>query len=257
MRPRRVPTTVNAYADAFHRNGFVLVRRMFDRKEARQHAAWIEDLAGRPPELGRQMVYFEDSLSEKGIRILARIEKFADYHAGFSKLVADSRLLTLLESLLDDEPVLFKDKVNFKMPGGQGFAPHQDIQPGWDDYASYFISVLIAVDANTIENGCLEVAAGAHRRGLIGRRWEPLEGHELDGLEFTSYPMNPGDVILFDCFTPHRSKPNLTPAPRRNIYLTYNRRRDGDVRERYFADKRKSYPPDFERDPNATYVFRV
>ena len=25
----------------------------------------------------------------------------------------------------------------------------------------------------------------------------------------------------------------------------------------YFDDKRKSFPPDFERDPNARYVFRV
>ena len=29
------------------------------------------------------------------------------------------------------------------------------------------------------------------------------------------------------------------------------------VRARYFDDKRKSFPPDFERDPNARYVFRV
>jgi len=253
----RVPASAVTPLDAFHRDGFGVLPGMFSPDEARQHAAWIDDLANRPPEKGRQMVYFEDSLADHGARVLARIEKFAEYHAGFGSLVTDPRLVGVVELLLDDEPVLFKDKVNFKMPGGRGFAPHQDIQPGWDTYAPYFISVLIAIDPNTVENGCLEVAAGAHRRGLIGRPWEPLEGAELDGLEFTSYPMDPGDVIFFDCFTPHQSKANLTPAPRRNLYLTYNRRRDGDVRERYFADKRKSYPPDLERDPSATYVFRV
>jgi hypothetical protein len=64
-------------------------------------------------------------------------------------------------------------------------------------------------------------------------------------------------VAFFDCFTPHQSKPNLTDRPRRNIYLTFNRASAGDYREQYFADKRKSFPPDFERDPRATYTFRV
>jgi len=251
------PQTLLPAVDTFLRDGFAVFRGLFGPGDVRLHAAWIDELAAREPETGRQMVYFEDSLTEPGRRVLARIEKFSEYHAGFGALVADPRLTILLSMLLGDDPVLFKDKVNFKMPGGQGFAPHQDIQPGWDTYAPYFISVLLAVDANTVENGCLEVAAGAHRRGLIGRRWEPLEGHELDGLEFRSYPLDPGDAILFDCFSPHRSQPNATSAPRRNIYLTYNRRRDGDHRERYFADKRKSYPPDFERDPGASYVFRV
>jgi 2-aminoethylphosphonate dioxygenase len=241
----------------FDRDGFLVVRGLYSRDEAEAHGEWIEELASRPPSIGREMVYFEDSLTESGRRVLSRIERFASYHDGLGALVTGERLLEPLRALLDDEPLLFKEKINFKMPGGGGFTPHQDIQPGWDSYAPYFISILIAVDANTIENGCLELAAGNHRRGLIGRRWEPLEGDELTGLEFVPYVMEPGDAAFFDCFTPHQSKPNLTARPRRNIYLTYNRRRDGDFREQYFADKRRSFPPDFERDPGARYVFRV
>jgi ectoine hydroxylase-related dioxygenase (phytanoyl-CoA dioxygenase family) len=243
--------------DAFRRDGFLLLRGLFTSADVRDQERWIDEIATRPPETGRQMVYYEDSLKEPGARVLARIEKFSEYHAGLGGLVADARLVGPIADLLGEDPVLFKEKVNFKMPGGAGFTPHQDIQPGWDRYAPYFISVLMAVDANTIENGCLELAAGHHQRGLIGRLWEPLEGDELAGVEFVPYPMAPGDVAFFDCFTPHQSQPNLTERPRRNIYLTYNRRSAGDFRERYFADKRKSYPPDFERDPTASYVFRV
>lgn len=242
---------------AFARDGFLIVPGLLDATEVRDVSAWIDDLASRPPELGRQMVYFEDSLTTPGARVLSRIEKFAEYHAGLGALVASRGIVDPVADLLGEDAVLFKEKINFKMPGGGGFTPHQDIQPGWDTYASYFLSVLIAVDPNTVENGCLELAAGHHRRGLIGRRWEPLEGTELDGLAFVPYPMAPGDAALFDCFTPHQSKPNTTDRPRRNVYLTYNRRSEGDFRERYFADKRRSYPPDFERDPTASYVFRV
>lgn len=242
---------------AFHRDGFLIVRSLFSPSEVHRHDAWIDEIAGRAPEAGRQMVYFEDSLKTPGTRVLSRIEKFSEYHDGLGQLVRDPRLLDPLGQLLGEEAVLFKDKVNFKMPGGGGFTPHQDIQPGWDQYAPYFISVLMAVDANTIENGCLELAAGHHTRGLIGRKWEPLEGDELAGVAFVAYPMAPGDAAFFDCFTPHQSEPNLTDHPRRNLYLTYNRRSAGDFREKYFADKRKSYPPDFERNPDAKYVFRV
>jgi ectoine hydroxylase-related dioxygenase (phytanoyl-CoA dioxygenase family) len=242
---------------AFRRDGFQIVRELLTPAEVRDISMAIDRLAARPAEIGRQMAYFEASVADPSARILSRIEKFAEYEPRLGALVQDRRILDRLAGMLGDEPILFKDKVNFKLPGGAGFTPHQDIQPGWDRYAPYYISVLIAVDANTIENGCLELAAGAHTRGLIGRHWEPLEGAELDGLDFVAYPMAPGDAAFFDCFAPHQSKPNLTTEPRRNLYLTYNRRRDGDWRERYFADKRASFPPDFERDPNATYTFRV
>jgi ectoine hydroxylase-related dioxygenase (phytanoyl-CoA dioxygenase family) len=159
--------------------------------------------------------------------------------------------------LFGEPAVLFKEKINFKLPGGGGFTPHQDIQPGWDEYAPYFISVLITVDDSTLANGCLELAAGHHTRGMIGRKWKPLEGHELDGITFVPYPMQPGDAAFFDCFVPHQSKPNFTDTRRRNLYLTYNRLRDGDRRQKYFDDKRKSYPPDNEREPGKEYVFRV
>jgi ectoine hydroxylase-related dioxygenase (phytanoyl-CoA dioxygenase family) len=243
--------------EEFRRDGFLIIRALFTAAEARQHEAWITELSSRPPEIGRQMVYFEDSTMERGVRVLSRIEKFVEYHDGLRGVVHDARVVNAVADVLGDRPALFKEKINFKLPGGGGFAPHQDIQPGWDRYAPYFVSVLIAVDENTVENGCLELAAGAHTRGLIGRQWEPLEGDELAGLDFRSYPMAPGDVALFDCFTPHQSEPNRTSQPRRNVYVTYNRLRDGDFREQYFADKRRSFPPDYERDPRATYVFRV
>ena len=248
---------VAAQRAAFDRDGFLIVRSAFSGQEVAAQVGAIEALASRPPEVGRQMVYFEDSVTAAATRVLSRIEKFVEYEPALAGLTFDARIVEPVSELLGDRAVLFKEKINFKLPGGGGFTPHQDIQPGWDQYASYFISVLVAIDPNTIENGCLEFAAGHHRRGLIGRRWEPLEGAELEGLAFAPHPMEPGDVAFFDCFTPHQSKPNLTRDPRRNLYLTFNRASEGNFRDRYFADKRKNFPPDFERDPSATYVFRV
>jgi hypothetical protein len=49
----------------------------------------------------------------------------------------------------------------------------------------------------------------------------------------------------------------MTDQKRRVLYVTYNRKADGDRRAQYYADKRASYPPDIERDPNKEYRFRV
>ena len=112
----------------------------------------------------------------------------------------------------------------------------------------------MTLDPATVENGCLEMAPGRHREGLIGEEWNPLSE---DGLDLVPVPTAPGDVIFFDSFAPHASKPNLTGAPRRILYLTYNEARCGDHRLQYFADKRVSFPPDVERTGGTSYVFKV
>ena len=49
----------------------------------------------------------------------------------------------------------------------------------------------------------------------------------------------------------------MTNKRRRVLYVTYNAASEGDHRREYYADKRLSYPPDIEREPNKKYVFRV
>ncbi len=76
-------------------------------------------------------------------------------------------------------------------------------------------------------------------------------------MKFVSTPTAPGDAMFFDSYAPHRSGPNMTDKSRRVLYVTYNRASQGDHRARYFADKRKSFPPDIEREAGKEYVFRV
>ncbi len=241
----------------FRDNGFLVRRQLYSTEEVAKLGTAIDEIAAREPRPGREMVYLEDSNRQSGERILSRIENFAGFHSVLGDVVEDQRLVEPLTALFGEAPTLFKDKINFKRAGGAGFEPHQDIQPGWDDYAPYYISVLITVDQSTIDNGCLELAAGHHLRGMLGEKWKPLTEEQMVGVDFEPFPTAPGDVVFFDCFTPHRSRANRTDSDRRNLYLTYNRRSDGDHRAEYFANKRKSYPPDCERVEGVEYRFRV
>lgn len=237
----------------FEQDGFLLIKGLYSKDEAREIIEWTEEVSNYPEVPGKYMMYFEKSSVDES-RILSRVEDFEPWHAGFSKLFNDERMKGYTGQLFDEEAVLYKDKINFKMPGGDGFKAHQDVQAGWDRYASLHITAMISVDATTVENGCLEMAPGYHRQGLIGEQWKPLEE---DALDYISIPTEPGDAVFFDSFAPHRSKPNNTGQARRVLYVTYNRLSEGDHRRQYYIDKRESYPPDCERDDNKEYVFRV
>ncbi len=242
---------------AFRRDGFVFVPGFYNSSEIAEITAWTDEVAAWPEAPGRHMVYGEDSLKHPGQRVIQRIEDFTPYHRGFEDLFNGGRMIDAVADLLGEPAVLFKEKINFKLPGGDGFKAHQDAQAGWNRYAGFYVTALVSIDPATLENGCLEVAAGWHDKGLIGDEWTPLAGTALDQIEFTPYPTAPGDAMFFDSYAPHRSGPNLTETSRRVLYVTYNRASEGDHRARYFADKRASFPPDIERDPGKRYVFRV
>jgi hypothetical protein len=242
---------------AFRRDGFVVVRQFFARDEMRRVTGWVDELQAYPEVPGAHMMYFEQSAGEPGRRLLNRIENFAPFHSGLGELVVGRKLIDALTALVGEPALLFKDKINFKLPGGSGFEPHQDAQAGWGEYADFFVTAAIAIDRATIENGCLELARWEHRLELIGDLWAPLDEARLAAIEFVPHPMEPGDAAFFDSYLPHRSAPNATPESRRVLYLTYNRASAGDQRARYYADKRRSYPPDCEREPGRIYEYKV
>ena len=237
----------------FQRDGFLVYRELFNSSEIAELTRWTDEVMSYPEKPGEYMMYFEES-ALNGERILSRVEDIEPYHGQFSGVFNGEKLRGCCTRLFGTEAVLYKDKINFKLPGGAGFKAHQDIQAGWDDYASLHITALVSIDATNLKNGCMEMAPGQHGRGLIGEKWTPLEEN---GLDYTAIPTQPGDTIFFDSFAPHRSKPNLTNNPRRVLYVTYNRLSEGDHRRQYYIDKRKSYPPDCEREPGKEYVFRV
>jgi 2-aminoethylphosphonate dioxygenase len=238
---------------AFRNDGFVILRGAFAR-DAALIQRWAQDVAELPEISGRQWVFHERSQLDPARDLIARIERIVPFHNGFA-LLCDA-LAAMIGELLGEPAVLFKEKINFKMPGGDGFKPHQDSQAGWETYASYFVTAALTIDPSTLENGCLRVAAGQQRRGLF-RAWEPLTDADMAGMNFVDCPTEPGDVILFDSYTPHASEPNHSKSMRRMYFATFNKAAEGDHMDRYYADKHKNYPPDIDRDPTRTYVFRV
>jgi len=253
--PKLTPEQIQSYKD----NGFLLLRanQIWSEKEAKDFLSFVNELDAWPETPGKWMKYFEKSLIDQS-RILQRIENFFFYHKGLDDMFNGKHFLHLLENLMGEEAVLFKEKINYKLPGGGEFKPHQDAQAGWGQYGhTYHISVLVTVDASDMENGCLEVVKGKHKNGLLGPEWSELTDEVVNSLEWDPVPTQPGDILFFDSYVPHRSGPNLSSRPRRALYVTYNKKSEGEARVQYWSDKRKNYPPDIERETGKVYVYKI
>ena len=207
----QIPELTDADLAAFKRDGFLVKRGAFSAEDMANIATWTNEVLALPEISGRHWVYHEKSRKD-GSELVSRIEKIAPFHNGFQNLT--DALAAPVGQLLGERAVLFKEKINFKMPGGGGFAPHQDSQAGWDTYADFFISALLSIDRATLENGCLQMVAGHHTQGLK-KSWEPLNEDDMKGMSFEPVPTEPGDVVFFDCYAPHASEPNMSDAIRR------------------------------------------
>jgi hypothetical protein len=120
--------------------------RHFGAAEMKDLARWTDEVENYPETPGKFMMYFEKSLKNGQDRLLNRLENFYPYHDGFRALFDGAKLRGAVAELLGEPAILFKDKINFKMPGGDGFKPHQDQQAGWGTYTDFFITALVSID---------------------------------------------------------------------------------------------------------------
>ena len=98
---------------------------------------------------------------------------------------------------------------------------------------------------------------GMHKQGLLGQKWAPLTNDDTADASYEAFHCQPGDALFFDSYAPHRSMPNKTDKARCVLYITFNKVSEGGQRTRYYANKRKNYPPDIEREPGKNYAFKV
>lgn len=243
----------------FQQNGFVVVKGFFGPGDMTLISDWLDGLAA--DDGGGEGKFFETS-ETTGESILVRIEDiFGGNNADFSERLISPDARTCLDQLLGDAPVLFKEKINFKLPGCRADKLHQDQAAGWNRYTDFFITMGIVVDENRLDNAALSfMTSGNYERDLMCPEWEPLSENDPPyepSDEYALLEADPGDVIFFDCYVPHGSPPNRSGRSRRNIFLTFNRASDGDMRAEYYADKAKSYPANAAAEARASGSYLV
>ena len=245
----------------FSEKGFVVAPGLFSRDEILHISAWLDELRDSDGTDNECATYYEES-PISGETVLVRAEYLLGQHnPAMTELFLKDAVLADLQQLLGDEPVLFKEKANYKLPGCRSDLLHQDQAAGWGTYSNFFITMLIAVDENRLDNAAVSFRdAGDHQHKLLGPEWEVLSEEEPPFKPLDDYSIieaQPGDVVFFDCYVPHGSPANMTDAARRNMYLTFNRKADGDHRMAYYEDKWQNYPPNTRDDARDRATFKV
>ena len=239
---------INHLNNQFKEKGYVLLKNFFNEEEKNFIIENADMMEKWKEESGKWMIYFENSDNKNNNKNKARLEHFINYNEKL-KLFLQSKITPLVNEITDEKLLLFKEKLNWKMPKGKGFKTHQD-HPAWIDFEpNMYITVALFADLSTKEKGCLEFSNYYEKKLLP---YEKEKTGKLDinienKLEWKYIETTPYDLLIFNSYAPHRSGDNLTNEKRRIFYFTYNSEEYGDLYDNYFIKKRQEFPPDIER----------
>jgi len=145
------------------------------------------------------------------------------------------RVVGAIERILDDEVYHYHSKMILKEAHeGGAWEWHQDYGYWYQNGLLYpdLVSVSIAVDPATRENGCLQLLQGSHKFGRIdhGKYGDRISAdpertsEAIKRLNLVYAEMSPGDALFFHANTLHRSDANTTDKPRLSLICCYNAR---------------------------------
>jgi hypothetical protein len=234
--PGYSPPTAFAAVDAdavehFRATGWLLVSTL-DDAGTRDLQRWVDEIASWPDD-GDGWLHHRE-MTDDGPK-LCRSENLIPFHDGLRALLTTGALVDAASALLGEPAVLYKEKINYKLPGGAGYAPHQDA-PAYP-FVDQHVSCMVAIDDSSADNGCLEVVSGMHHEVLPMDDAGCARQDIVDALQWDIVEVRAGQTLWFHSRTPHRSGPNLSSVARRALYPTYNAAREGDLRADYYRTK--------------------
>ena len=168
------------------------------------------------------------SVADDGLPVLRKAENTRQYSEVFRRLSVHPKLIQVVQNLLGPDLLLFRSTLMFK-PAFHGSAHgiHQD-SAYWPMEPPKLVTVSIALNDATPENGCFKVIPQSHKWGLqswghIARKQdESLTDHEdRDFSDQIDVPLSAGSALFFHSLMAHGSGPNQSPNPRNTALYAY------------------------------------
>ena len=208
----------------YRENGVVRIHRLFDTATVASIRAEIdryirEDLATKPDDACTR------EADGKMIRNLWRLEQHNNY---FRSLAQHPGILALVSELVGGEPVL-EAVETFNKPSRVGSAVplHQD-NAYFCQVPPDMLTVWIAIDPVTVDNGAVSYILGSHQGGLLPTRPSGVAGNSIGVAEpppQVSEPffatLQPGDATIHHCEVLHQSTVNGSGRSRLGLLLVY------------------------------------
>ncbi len=198
----------------FEKDGFLVIPHLFSAQETARLKTEIQAVVETVRQEKEAAGEDWQAMMQVGVYV-----SVAHRNAFYRNAVADPRILDLLEPILGPDIEFLSDKAVFKDHDADFGSPwHQD-HPYWQ--GSHKVSLWVALDDATIENGCLKVVPGSHLEAVehadvsdgkgFGHR---LESGAAQNERAVSVPIAAGGAIVFHDLTLHASHANTAGTDR-------------------------------------------
>jgi hypothetical protein len=209
----------------YHRDGYYILPSLFDAEEI--------ELLSRSAKEDREIdnhAFKRDDGTGAEVRLSLWNHPGDGIYGMFARC---RRVVDSVEQLLEDEAYHYHSKMIMKdAKVGGAWAWHQDYGYWYENGVLYpdLVSVYIAVDPATTQNGCMKVLKGSH---LLGRLDHAVSGEQagadmehvreaMNRLDLVYCEMQPGDALFFHANLLHASDRNESENPRWGMICCYN-----------------------------------
>ncbi|MGA1711837.1 MAG: phytanoyl-CoA dioxygenase family protein [bacterium] len=234
-------TNQDSWIQYFQEHGYVAMERVFSDDEVQRMRKEADDILelilNSSNSLERQSGRLDLVRNEAGF-LVRKIQPINDLSLYLSQISADSRLLDPMRALMNEEPILMEEKLNYKQPlpglsfGFETKPRDTDRFPVHNDWAYYraqnypqgIISSAITLDDCPAESGPIHIWPGTHKSHLehesvdIGLQVQPGLV-DFEGGEDLLLPA--GSVAFFSSLLVHNSRPNISGKPRRMMIYSH------------------------------------
>lgn len=223
----------------FDEHGHLTLPGVFDAAEVEHLDELLTGLAGRG-DFDRQRI-----IAEPGSDEVRSVFAFHDGPGDLARVPADDRLAGVARQLLGSDVYVHQSRANRKPAfRGRDFQWHSDFET-WHTEDGMprmrCLSAVVQLTDNEPWNGSLLVIPGSHQWFVTCPEPTPPANHrrslrvqevgvpdeasittlfERHGIEQCTGPA--GSVLFFDCNLMHGSSSNISPLPRRNLFMVYN-----------------------------------
>ena len=219
-------TLTQPQIDGYRENGFIVIDDFLTPDELEYWRTCTEEAIHlRLAEGSLHNQYRPDDFYAQ---VFLQALKLADVHDGMRKLMTHSEMGKMIADLAGVDGIrIWHDQALFKPPFGNATGWHLD-NPYWSFSSRDSLSIWVALDDATLENGCLYYLPGTHKTARyenanIGQNQADLFKVYPEWLEIASVatPCKAGAAVVHNGLTAHGAGANMTNRPRRAMTCAF------------------------------------